>query len=232
MNGAKVLVVEDEEKILDVVTSYLEKNGYTVRQASTGRQALDSFKEEEPDCIILDLMLPDLSGEIVCQTIRRKSRVPIIMLTAKAGERDLLEGFTIGADDYLTKPFSPRELIARVSALLRRTSRNEGPLSLSYEFDDGLKIDTVSKTVKRNGTIIKLTHHEYMLLIVFVSHPGRTFTREELINLSFGSEYPGYDRTIDAHIKNLRRKIEVNCKEPVYIVTAHGIGYRFRGVDD
>lgn len=229
---ATILVVEDEEKILDVITSYLEKNGYSVRKAFTGRQALDIFNKDEPQCIILDLMLPDLSGEVVCQTIRRKSRVPILMLTAKAEEKDLLGGFTIGADDYMTKPFSPRELLARIAALLRRTSAGAAPLTSGYTYQNGLKIDTVKKTVTKNGNIVKLTHHEYMLLLVFASNPGRTFTRDELIRLSFGTDFSGFDRTIDAHIKNLRRKIETNPKEPDLIITVHGIGYRFEEGQD
>ena len=159
MKDVKILVVEDEEKILDIVSSYLEKNGYIVQQAITGRQALEEFKKEEPDCIILDLMLPDLSGEIVCQTIRRSSRIPILMLTAKAEEKDLLAGFSIGADDYVTKPFSPRELLARINALLRRTSKQSAPLTKEYVYNDGLKIDSVNKCVQRNVPLL-LCHCE------------------------------------------------------------------------
>jgi len=228
----KILVVEDEEKILDFITSYLEQDGYEVFQARTGREALDIFNQHDPHCMVLDLMLPDLSGEIVCETVRRKSRVPIIMLTAKAAERDLLEGFTIGADDYMTKPFSPKELLVRITALLRRTSREAMPLTAVFRYADGLKIDTRNRIVTKNGTIVKLTHHEYMLLKVFASNPERTFSREELIRLSFGADFAGYDRTIDAHIKNLRRKIEENPREPRIIMTVHGLGYRFRGARD
>ncbi|RJR06286.1 DNA-binding response regulator [Candidatus Parcubacteria bacterium] len=229
-NTKKILVVDDEVKIVEVVKSYLENNGYSVCEAYNGKEALDKFNKVNPSLVVLDLMLPDISGEEICKTIRKKSRVPIIMLTAKIEEEDVLKGLNIGADDYITKPFSPRQLVARVAAVLRRLDDEAVPLSsiLTYNNDD-LVIDTLKYEVKKDGMIINLTPNEYKILMTMVKYPSKAFTREELICMVLGEDFDGYDRTIDTHIKNLRQKIENDPKTPKYILTVHGIGYRFGG---
>jgi len=232
MNNApqKILVVDDEIKIVEAVKSYLENNGYSVLEAYNGKEALDKFEKENPALVILDLMLPDITGEEICKALRKKSRVPIIMLTAKVEEEDILEGLKIGADDYVTKPFSPKQLVARVEAVLRRTDYTLVPLSGIISFnDDELVIDTLKYEVKRNGKVINLTPNEYKLLITMVKYPDKTFTREELICMALGEDFDGYDRTIDTHIKNIRQKIESDPRNPKYIITVHGVGYRFSG---
>ena len=222
--------MDDEVKIVEVIKSYLENSGYAVSEAYTGREALAKFEQENPALVVLDLMLPDLTGEDVCKTLRKKSRVPIIMLTAKVEEEDILRGLKIGADDYVTKPFSPRQLLARIEALLRRAGDNTAVLTSLHSFNGGdLVIDASKYEVKRAGKIVNLTPNEYKLLLVMVKHPQKTFTREELIYLGLGEDFNGYDRTIDTHIKNLRQKIEPDPKNPQYIRTIHGIGYRFGG---
>ncbi len=227
----KILIVDDEMKIVEVVKSYLENNGYTVCEAYNGKEALDKFEKENPALVILDLMLPDMTGEEICQALRMKSRVPIIMLTAKVEEEDVLRGLKIGADDYVTKPFSPRQLVARVEAVLRRSSDALVPLSSLLSFNNGeLVIDTSKYEVKRDGKVVNLTPNEYKILITMVKYPGKTFTREELIYMALGEDFDGYDRTIDTHIKNIRQKIESDPKSPKYILTVYGIGYRFGGV--
>jgi DNA-binding response OmpR family regulator len=176
----KILVVDDEVKIVEVVKSYLENSGYSVYEAYNGREALDKFKKENPALVILDLMLPDITGEEICKTLRKKSRVPIIMLTAKVEEEDVLKGLNIGADDYVTKPFSPRQLVARVEAVLRRASDALIPLSSLISFNnDELVIDTLKYEMKRLREIINLTPNEYKLLLTMVKYPDKTFTREE-----------------------------------------------------
>jgi len=226
----KILVVDDEAKIVEVVKSYLENRGYTVVEAYSGREAMEKFFLEKPALIILDLMLPDISGEELCREIRKKSRVPIIMLTARAAEEDILNGLETGADDYVTKPFSPRQLVARVEAVLRRTASDPVPLAgiLSYNGHD-LVIDPLSYEVMKKGKIISLTPSEYKILITLARYPDKTFTREELINIALGEDFVGYERTVDSHIKNLRHKIEDDPRNPRYILTVHGIGYRFGG---
>jgi DNA-binding response OmpR family regulator len=178
--------------------------------------------------VVLDLMLPDRSGEDVCREIRERSDVPILMLTAKASEDERVAGLALGADDYLTKPFSPRELVARVRAILRRT-QIETPLVELLSFDDGaLEIDTVQHEVRRDGEPVELTPNEYKLLQTLARYPGRVYSRFELINHVQGYEYEGYERTIDAHVKNLRKKIEPDPKRPRYVETVFGAGYRLR----
>jgi len=229
-NAKKFLVVDDEAKIVEVVKSYLENSGYSVSEAYNGRAALDKFEKVNPALVVLDLMLPDISGEEVCKTIRKKSRVPIIMLTAKIEEEDVLKGLSIGADDYVTKPFSPRQLVARVEAVLRRANDAPVPLSSIISFNnDDLVIDTLKYQVKKKGNVVNLTPSEYKLFMSMVKYPDKTFTREELICMVLGEDFDGYDRTIDTHIKNIRQKIESDPKNPKYILTVHGIGYRFGG---
>lgn len=231
MSEKKILVVEDEVKILEVVTSLLRSRGYEVVQAVDGKEALFLFEQEKISLVLLDLMLPDISGEEVCHKIRGKSRVPIIMLTAKAEEEHLLNGLYIGADDYITKPFSLRELAARVEVVLRRVSGELKPLYQSNYFENGeLVIDVEANILKKRGQQIKLTRSEWKLLLAFIKYPNKVFTRDELIQIALGEEYEGYDRTIDSHIKNLRQKIEDVPKKPVYIITVHGKGYKFEGV--
>jgi DNA-binding response OmpR family regulator len=226
----KILIVDDEMKIVEVVKSYLENSGYSVYEAYNGKEALDKFEKVNPNLVILDLMLPDITGEEICKALRKKSRVPIIMLTAKVEEEDVLKGLNIGADDYVTKPFSPRQLAARVEAVLRRASDALVPLSSLISFNnDELVIDTLKYQVKRYGKIINLTPNEYKLLLTLVKYPDKVFTREELISIALGESYNGYERTIDTHIKNIRQKIEFDPKNPKYILTVHGIGYRFGG---
>lgn len=226
----KILVVDDEVKIADVVKSYLENRGYSVYVAYSGKEALQKFEKLNPALIVLDLMLPDMTGEEICKTLRKRSRVPIIMLTAKVDEANILTGLDIGADDYITKPFSPRQLVARVDAVIRRAGDAAIPLSNLISFnEDELVIDPLKYEVKVKGKTINLTPNEYKLLMVMIKYPDKTFTRDELINMVLGEDFDGYDRTIDSHIKNLRQKIEPNPKNPKYILTIHGIGYRFGG---
>lgn len=225
-----ILVVDDEEPIVEVVESYLVKTGYTVYKAYNGKEALAVFKCRPLSLILLDLMLPDLSGEEVCRTIRKTSRVPIIMLTAKVEEESILKGLDLGADDYVTKPFSPRQLMARVGALLRRTEGMDfGVSSLLSFHDKELMIDTITHDVLKHGTPVNLTPIEFKLLCTMAKSPGRTFSRNDLIDLALGEDYLGFDRSIDSHIKNLRQKIETDTKNCRYILTVHGVGYKFGG---
>lgn len=226
----KILVVEDEEKIMNVIKSFLESKGYIVLPAEDGRKAIGIFERENIAMILLDLMLPVISGEEVCRIIRKKSRVPIIMLTAKSAEEDLLQGLGIGADDYITKPFSLKTLLARMEAVFRRTTDDMNIGTDQGSFCDGdLVIDFESRIVTKNSERVKLTPNEYSILTSLIKYPNKVFTRDELILLALGEEYEGFDRTIDSHIKNLRSKIETDSKNPVYVKTIHGIGYKFGG---
>lgn len=226
----KVLVVDDEVKILEVVRALLESKGFIVFTAENGRQAFEILESESVSLILLDLMLPEMSGEEICKTVRKKSRVPIIMLTAKADEADMLEGLGVGADDYITKPFSLKTLYARIEAVLRRSSDDLMPLYNKSSFYNGdLEIDFESHTVKKNKSEVKLTPNEFKILAALIKYPNKIFTREELISVALGDEFDGYDRTVDSHIKNIRQKIESDPKNPVYILTMHGVGYKFGG---
>ncbi|TQR37561.1 response regulator transcription factor [Brevibacillus brevis] len=220
-----ILLVDDEPQILEILSSYLQKEGYHVLTAQSGKEAVEMATTISLTCIILDLMLPDLSGEEVCVQIRKESRVPILMLTAKSGEADRIRGLTIGADDYLIKPFSPRELVARVRAVMRRAG-DYSTLSDFVEVGD-LTISMNEKRVTKNGVALEVTPNEYRLLTTLVRYPGRTWGREELVREVMGFDFEGYDRTIDTHIKNLRQKIEADPKQPEYIKTVYGLGYRF-----
>lgn len=223
----KIFVVDDEIKILEVVKSYLEREGFSVITETNGNNVLDTFKKEKPDLVILDLMLPGISGEELCKRLRQFSDVPILMLTAKVQESDKINGFSIGADDYITKPFSPRELVMRVKAILRRTT-DDVPLAEVMSFNnDDLVVDLRAHTVRKKGVVVNLTPNEFKILKILIRNPNRVFTREELIEKVMGFDYEGYDRTIDAHIKNLRQKIEDDTKNPVYIKTVYGVGYKF-----
>jgi DNA-binding response OmpR family regulator len=223
----KIVVIDDEPSVQDVVRGYLEKDGYLVYVAGNGRDGLALAERTKPGLIVLDLMLPDVSGEEICREIRSRSDVPILMLTAKASEDERVEGLQLGADDYLTKPFSPRELVARVRAILRRSQGAEMPLVEVLSFDDGaLEIDTVQHEVRRDGERIELTPNEYKLLVTLARYPGRAYSRFELINHVQGYDYEGYERTIDAHVKNLRKKVEPDPRRPRYVETVFGVGYR------
>lgn len=230
MSKQTILVVDDEKGIVEVVCDYLVNAGFQVLEAFTGRQALALFDQQAPDLVVLDLMLPDISGEEVCRTIRRKSRVPILMLTAKVAEIDLLAGFQLGADDYVTKPFSPRQLVARVQAILRRMSDEAFTLSDQLSFNNGdLVIDSLRHEVRKTGEPVALTPIEFKILASLGKYPTKVFTREELILLALEDDYQGNDRVIDSHIKNIRQKIEDDTRAPQYIQTVHGIGYKFGG---
>ena len=229
-SSMKILVVDDEEKIAEVVKSYLEKSGFKVYCAYNGNEALELFDKINPRLVVLDLMLPDISGEEICRTIRKKSRVPIIMLTARVEEESILNGLGIGADDYVTKPFSPRQLIARVIAILRRSEDGIMPLSNVMSFNNGeLLIDSIRHEIKKDGQPVNLTPNEYKILMALIKYPQKAFTRDELVCLVLGEDYEGYDRTIDTHVKNLRQKIEPDVRTPRYILTVYGVGYKFGG---
>lgn len=230
MSIKRILVVDDELNIVEVIKSYLENSGYEVLTANDGKNALEIFERENPALIVLDLMLPDIMGQDVCKTIRKRSNIPILMLTARVEEEDILRGLDIGADDYMTKPFSPKELVARVGALLRRTVGERIPLSgILYFNDNQIVIDTLKQEVRRNEQVVNLTPIEYRILLNLAKSPFKVFTREELIDNVLGYDFSGYDRTIDTHIKNLRQKIEENSRDPKLIITVHGTGYRFGG---
>jgi len=224
----RILVVDDEQKVLSVIEAYLLKEGFEVLTASDGEEALNIFKNEQIHLIILDLMLPKISGEQVCNKIRATSSVPIIMLTAKAEEDNKIDGLAIGADDYITKPFSNRELVGRVKALIRRTYRDTNPLAQLLIINNGdLEIDIEKMIIKRQGTPIILTTNEFKILVALLTNPGQIFSREQLVNKAFGIDYDGFDRTIDTHIKNIRQKIEDDPKKPKYIISVYGMGYKF-----
>ena len=225
-----ILIVDDEVKITEVVKSYLENSGYLTACAYDGKNAMSLFEKCSPVLIILDLMLPDMTGEDICREIRKKSRVPIIMLTAKVEDADIINGLGIGADDYLTKPFSPKQLVARVEAVLRRVSSEAIPLTNEFSFHDGdLVIDGLRHEIRKNGQLVALTPNEYKILMTMMKYPSKVFTREELIELALGDDYDGFDRVIDTHIKNIRQKLGDDGRTPRYILTVHGTGYRFGG---
>ena len=224
-----ILVIEDEKKISDIVELYLRREGFVTKIAGTGKEAT-KYLNEAFDLIILDLMLPDVSGEELCRVIRESSDIPVIMLTAKSGEEDRIRGLGIGADDYVVKPFSPRELVARVKAHLRRTKKG-GERVLS--FNDGLlHLDTENLEVRKQGVPVVLTPTEFRILMALAEKPGRVLTRLQLINMVQGYDFEGYDRTIDAHVKNLRHKIEEDQRKPLFIKTVYGVGYKFVGRPD
>ncbi|MCL6442127.1 MAG: response regulator transcription factor [Alicyclobacillus sp.] len=227
-----ILIADDEPKIVEMLSLYLEKAGYDVVSVFTGSDALRMVEEIRPSLVVLDLMLPDVPGEEVCSILRSKSSVPILMLTAKHKDEDRLRGLSIGADDYVTKPFNPNEVVARVGAILRRTL-DDHPLADRIIYRDGdLILDAVQQVAYKNGVNADLTTTEYKLLATFGRYPKRLFSREELIERIFGMDFRGDIRTIDAHIKNLRAKIEDDPRHPIYIQTIYGMGYRFGGYDE
>ncbi len=223
-----VLIIEDEIELVKVLRSYIEKTGISVISAYRGDTGLSLWMQKNPDLVILDLNLPGMDGVDIAREIRRKSNTPIIMLTARAEETDQLIGLDLGADDYITKPFSPRIVVARVRALLRRASSESFSEKLIHAAD--LRIDIDAHNVTRLDDEIELTPTEFNLLVKLASQPGRAFTRSQLLESVMDTDFEGYERNIDAHIKNLRSKIEPNPKKPVYIETVFGVGYRFSRV--
>lgn len=221
-----ILVIEDEESVSEVVKAYLEKEGYKVYCVAKGLEGIDLFNKIKFNLVILDLMLPDIDGEEVCKTLRRISDVYIFMLTAKVALSDKIEGLNMGADEYLPKPFSPRELTARVNALFRRISSSSSILI----FNGGeLQVDKDKRIVKVKGEEITLTPNEFDILYALISNKGNVLSREQIIDKVFGIDFNGSDRTVDVHIKNIRKKIEDNPKAPKYIITATKVGYKFGG---
>ena len=228
-----ILVVDDEPGIVTIVRDYLERAGFRVLTAGDGETAMRLARMERPGLMVLDLMLPGIDGLDILTLLRSDPTlrlIPVIMLTARVEEADRLVGLELGADDYVTKPFSPRELVARVRAVLRRTE-GEGVYSPTIRAGD-LTIDLERRTVRNGSSPVEVTATEFDLLAVLASHPGRAFTRAQLVESVYKSHFEGYDRTVDAHIKNLRRKIEEDAQNPRYIQTVYGIGYRFAELDD
>jgi len=222
---ATVLIIEDEVELVRVLKSYLEQAGLVVLSAHRGDTGLSMYDQKHPDLVILDLNLPGINGLDVAREIRRKSDTPILILTARVDEIDQLVGLELGADDYITKPFSPRIVVARVRSLLRRSGKTYQTIKMIRLFD--MEIDLEAFTIKKSGNIITLTPTEFNLLTGMAEHPGRVFSRLQLLEMVQGVAYEGYERTIDAHIKNLRAKIETDSKTPRYIETVFGVGYRF-----
>jgi DNA-binding response OmpR family regulator len=226
MAGKKVLVVDDDVKTVELVRLYLDRDGYQVLTAYDGVEALRLARESYPDLIVLDLMLPDIDGLEICRTLRHESDVPIIMLTARTTDQDKLTGLDLGADDYVTKPFSPKELAARVRAVLRRLPGERGP----EEIKSGeLSMNFTEHEAWFAGRPLNLTSVEFKLLGVLAKEPGRVFSRVSLIEEALGYDFEGFDRTIDVHILNLRRKLEADPSHPRYIKTVYGVGYKFVG---
>ena len=223
----KILVVEDDVKTANLIRLYLRQAGYEVETAHEGYTGLDMARNMEPDLVVLDLMLPHLTGVDICRLLRSESNVPIIILTAKSTEDDVLRGLELGADDYITKPFSPREVVARVKTVLRRV-RDHSPDHNREEMDFGdLVIDIKRHEVRIDETVVHLTPKEFKLLETLAREPGRAFTRMELVERAFGYDYEGLERTVDAHVMNLRKKIERDHTSPTFIETVYGVGYRF-----
>jgi DNA-binding response OmpR family regulator len=227
---AVVLVVDDEVRIRDLVRRYLEHEGHQVLTAGSGAEALESARRTALDLIVLDLRLPDIPGEDVAAEIRRTSDVPILMLTAKVDERDRIHGLEVGADDYVTKPFSPRELVLRITAILRRGRSSTAEASTESFGRGALIIDEATRRLTVNGELVELTPTEWGVLVALAAQPGRVCSRYELINRVRGYEFDGYERTVDSHVKNLRRKIEPDPANPTIVQTVTGVGYRL-GLD-
>jgi DNA-binding response OmpR family regulator len=224
MAGKRVLIVDDDQKTVELVKLYLNRDGYRVLTAYDGIEALRQAREGHPDLIVLDLMLPGTDGLEVCRTLRDESDVPIIMLTAKTTEQDKLTGLDLGADDYVTKPFSPKELAARVRALFRRLPGERGPSEVK---NGKLAVDFVRHQAFLGDRSLNLTPTEFKLLGILAKEPGRVFSRAEIIDKALGYDFEGFDRTIDVHILNLRRKLEADADHPKYIKTIYGVGYSF-----
>lgn len=220
----KILLVDDEEKICEFVKAYLDREGYETTVVYNGKNAIESFQEEDYDLVILDRMLPDISGEEVCKYIRKKSEIPIVMLTAKIEDYDRIEGFTLGCDDYLCKPFNVKELVLRVKAILKRNNKLSD--NNIIRIGDEVEIDTLSYEVKIRNKSVSLTNTEYKILLMLISNPHKVYTRIEILEQLEEGYYDKDDRAVDSHIKNLRQKIEENPKDCKIIQTVYGIGYK------
>jgi two-component system alkaline phosphatase synthesis response regulator PhoP len=227
MAGKRVLVVDDDVKTVELVKLYLKRDGYRVLTTYDGVEALRLAREGHPDLIVLDLMLPGIDGLEICRTLRAESDVPVIMLTAKTTDQDKLVGLDLGADDYVTKPFSPRELAARVRAVLRRFPGERGPAEIKH---GELTVNFLKHEAFLAGRSLNLTTMEFKLLAVLIKEPGRVFSRAQLIEKALGYDFEGFDRTIDVHVLNLRRKLELDPSHPRYIKTVYGAGYRLSEV--
>jgi two-component system, OmpR family, alkaline phosphatase synthesis response regulator PhoP len=227
--ATRILIVEDDRKTAATLRLYLEREGYSVREAHDGPEGLEAARTWRPDAVLLDLMLPGMDGREICRVLRRDSQVPILMLTARATEEDRVHGLDLGADDYIPKPYSPREVVARVRAVLRRVGGTEEQRVLRFH---GLEIDPERQQVLAAGRTISLTPTEFKILHLLAAAPGRVFSRAQLLEKALGHQSAGLDRTVDAHVKNLRRKIEPDRDRPAYIVTVFGVGYRFEGRAD
>ena len=221
-----ILIVDDDKKTVDLIRLYLEREQHHVLVAYDGQEALELARQREPNLVILDWMLPRIDGLDLCRILRSESKVPIIMLTARSTENDKLLGLDLGADDYVTKPFSPRELVARVRVVLRRTEPEDEP-ELPVSVGE-LLIDFAAHEIERCGQQLHLTPKEFKLLETLAREPGRAFSRTELVRRVFGLNYEGFERTVDVHMMNLRKKIEIDPNNPVYLLTVYGVGYKFR----
>ena len=227
MDKNTILIAEDEPRIRKVVKSYLIKENYKVIETGNGETALKIIKENSPDLLILDLMLPGLSGEEVCQKLRQQSELPVLMLTAKSKMKDKLKGLKIGADDYIVKPFNPKELVARIKAILRRVNKNEDKAEVITLGKERIKIFPKAMEIEVEGDPVDLTITEFKILYTLLKHPNQVLTRNQLADRALGLEFTGFDRTIDAHIKNIRNKLSL--KKGEYIITVYGKGYKFAG---
>jgi DNA-binding response OmpR family regulator len=222
--GARILVAEDDVKQAELVRRYLEREGHSVAVTHDGRTALDEARRRQPDLLVLDVMMPRVDGLDVCRILRQESDTPIIMLTARSTEDDLLLGLDLGADDYLTKPYSPRELVARVRTILRRVERHRAPHS-RYRIG-ALTVDSDRHQVFVDGREIEVTPAEFKILACLCAEPGRVFPRQKLLEEAFGFDHYALDRTVDVHVMNLRRKIEADAAAPAYLLTVYGVGYK------
>ena len=228
MVEARILVAEDDRKQADLICRYLEREGYSVAVVHDGRAAIEAARQRRPDLLVLDVMMPRVDGLDVCRVLRAESDVPIIMLTARSTEDDMLLGLDLGADDYLTKPYSPRELVARVRTVLRRTRKTGASTTAAdgpHRVGD-LEVDPVRHEVRLNGAMVETTPAEFRILAALIAEPGRAFSRAQLLTEAFGFDHYALDRTVDVHVMNLRRKIEQKANEPRYLLTVYGVGYK------
>jgi DNA-binding response OmpR family regulator len=225
MANTRVLIVDDDHKIVELMRLYLEKDGYRVLAAYDGQEALELARSRQPDLVVLDLMLPQVGGLDVCRALRAQSDVPIIMLTARSTEDDKLVGLDMGADDYVTKPFSPRELLARVRAVLRRVGDKEEEEPSQVRVG-GLEVDLIRHVVRVDGNPVYLTPKEFRVLETLAKEPGRAFSRRQMVERVFGPDYEGLERSVDEHVMNLRKKIEPDPRSPLYVQTVYGLGYK------
>ena len=223
----KILVVDDDRKTVDLVRLYLEKDDYQVLTAYDGQTALELARQKRPDLLVLDVMLPKLDGLDLCRVLRAEAPTPIILLTARTSEDDKLLGLDLGADDYVTKPFSPRELLARIRAVLRRAGLESAAPEPTEARRGPLLVNFLGREVRLNGAVVRLTPKEYRLLEILIKEPQRAFTRLELLERAFGYDYDGLERTVDVHLMNLRRKIEADPARPQFVQTVFGVGYKF-----